>query len=96
MVVGLIRFEIYIHASRSLKDKRRVVKSLVEKVRSEFQNFSVSEVGSNDLWKRSEIGVATVSNDAQLVNSNLDRVLSYVKNRGSYEIISSNIELINF
>ena len=96
MIVGLMRLEIYIRSSRSLKDKRRIIKSLIEKVKCEFRNLSVSEVGSNDLWKRSEIGIVIVSNDTQFVNSSLDGVLNYLKSGSSYEVISNNIELISF
>ena len=96
MIVGVMKFEIYMHSSRSLKDKRRIIKSLTEKVKSEFQNLSISEVGSNDLWKKSEIGVAIVSNNVQFVNSNLDRVLNYIKNKGSCEIVTSSVELVSF
>lgn len=96
MIVGLMRLEIYIRSSRSLKDKRRIIKSLIEKVKREFRNLSVSEVGSNDLWKRSEIGIVIVSNDTQFVSSSLDGVLNYLKSGSSYEVISNNIELISF
>ena len=96
MIVGVMQIEIYMHSNRSLKDKRRIIKSLIEKVKSKFQNLSVSEVGSNNLWKKSEIAVAIVSNDIQLIQSNLDRVLSYIQDSVSCEIVSSNIEVINF
>ncbi|MGI9553751.1 MAG: DUF503 domain-containing protein [Thermodesulfobacteriota bacterium] len=96
MIVGVMQFEIYMHSSRSLKEKRRVIKSLTEKVKSKFKNLSISEVGSLNLWKKSEIAVAIVSNDIKIVNSNLDRVLNFVSENGSYEIISSNIEVIKF
>ena len=96
MIVGVMRFEIYMHSNRSLKDKRRILKSLTEKVKSKFKNLSISEVGSHNLWKKSEIAVAIVSNDVQFVNSNLDHVLNYIKDNGSFEIVSSKIEVINF
>lgn len=96
MIVGLMKLEIYIRSSRSLKDKRRIIRSLIEKVKREFRNLSVSEVGSNDLWKRSEIGIVIVSNDTQFVSSSLDGVLNYLKGGSSYEVISNNIELISF
>ena len=96
MIVGVMRFEIYMHSNRSLKDKRRILKSLTEKIKSKFKNLSISEVGSHNLWKKSEIAVAIVSNDVQFVNSNLDHVLNYIKDNGSFEIVSSNIEVVNF
>ena len=95
MIVGVMQFEIYMHSSRSLKDKRRIIKSLIEKVKSKFQNLSVSEVGSNNLWKKSEIAVSIVSDDTQIIQSNLDRVLSFVTDNTSVEIISGNIEVLN-
>ena len=95
MIVGVMQFEIYMHSSRSLKDKRRIIKSITEKVKSKFQNLSVSEIGSQNLWKKSEIAIAIVSNDSQLVNSNLDLVLNYLKNNGSIEIIESKIEVLS-
>jgi len=95
MIVGVMQFEIYMHSSRSLKDKRRIIRSLTEKIKSKFQNLSISEIGSHNLWKKSEIAVAIVSNDAQFVNSNLDHVLNYLKNNGSFEIVTSNIEVLN-
>lgn len=50
MIVGVLKIELLIEGSRSLKDKRTVVKSITEKVRNKFKNVSISEVGSNDLW----------------------------------------------
>ncbi|MGI9533371.1 MAG: DUF503 domain-containing protein [Thermodesulfobacteriota bacterium] len=91
-----MQFEIYMHSNRSLKEKRRLIKSLTDKVKSKFKNLSVSEVGSLNLWKKSEIAVAIVSNDIKIVNSNLDRVLNFVKENGSYKIVSSSIEIVYF
>ena len=96
MVVGVMQLEIYMHSCRSLKDKRRIVKSLTGKVKSKFQNLSVSEVGSLNLWKKSDIAIATVSNDTKLVQSNLDRVLKFINENDLCEVIATDVEVINF
>ena len=54
MIVGISVFELHLPSSRSLKDKRRVVKSLVERIHQRFR-VSVAETGFHDLHQRSEI-----------------------------------------
>ncbi|MBI4949611.1 MAG: DUF503 domain-containing protein [Deltaproteobacteria bacterium] len=94
MVIGVLRITVLIHESRSLKDKRQVVKSIVEKVKNRF-NVSVAEVDGADLWQRAEIGVAAVSNDGALVNSVMDKVLDFVDRLNLAEVSDHDIEIIN-
>ncbi|HYQ60748.1 MAG TPA: DUF503 domain-containing protein, partial [Desulfatiglandales bacterium] len=61
MVVGTLKIEFRIQDNHSLKDKRKIVRSMVDRVKNKF-NASVAEVGSNDNWQRIEIGVTTVGN----------------------------------
>ncbi len=60
MVVGVVSFELHLPESRSLKDKRRVIKSLIDRV---FQRYrvSIAETGFNDLHQRAELGIAAVT-----------------------------------
>ena len=60
MVVGVSVFELHLPASRSLKEKRRVVKSFVERLHERLR-VSVAETGFHDLHQRAEIGVAAVA-----------------------------------
>lgn len=62
MVVGTLELHLRIEGSFSLKDKRRVLRSLMDRVRREFQ-VSVAEVGDQDLWNVATVGVACVSNN---------------------------------
>jgi len=57
MVVGVCRVILNINEAFSLKEKRQVVKSIVERVKSRF-NASVAEVGFNDKWKNAIIGIS--------------------------------------
>jgi len=95
MVVGVCHISLLIHDSHSLKQKRQVIKSVVEKARGRF-NASVAEVGSNDVWQRAEIGVSVIGNDKAFVNSVLDKVLNFIENLHLAEVTGHDIELINF
>lgn len=55
-------FKLFIPHSRSLKDKRHVVRSLTDRIKARF-NASVVELSGNDVWQRADIGVAILSND---------------------------------
>ncbi|MBI2414210.1 MAG: DUF503 domain-containing protein [Deltaproteobacteria bacterium] len=94
MVIGVLRITLLIHESRSLKDKRQVLKSVVEKVKNRF-NVSAAEVGGADLWQRAEIGVAVVSNDGAFVNSVMDKVLDFVEGLHLAEVADHDIEIIS-
>jgi uncharacterized protein YlxP (DUF503 family) len=59
MIVGICVFELHLPASRSLKDKRRVVRSVVERLHQRFR-LSVAETDHHDLLQRAEIGLAAV------------------------------------
>ena len=64
MVVGVRRWELFLPASQSLKDKRRIVKSLKDRLRAKFQ-VSAAEVDHQDLWQRAALAAAIVSGDAR-------------------------------
>jgi uncharacterized protein YlxP (DUF503 family) len=93
-VVGTLKLSLYIHDNHSLKEKRKVVKSIVAKVQKRF-NVSIAEVGSNDKWQMIELGISAVGNDRRFVNSVLDNILSYIDSLYLGEIIDSNIEILN-
>jgi uncharacterized protein YlxP (DUF503 family) len=62
MKVGLLQFDLIIDGAESLKDKRRVVKSLKDRLHREHM-VSVAEVGDLELWNRASLGLACVSGD---------------------------------
>src|SRR5260221_13118407 len=72
MVVGVLRLTLYIHGASSLKDKRQVLRKVVDRLRSRF-NVSVAEVGDQDLWQKAVVGIVAVANDHSFVNEVLDK-----------------------
>ncbi|MEO2065393.1 MAG: DUF503 domain-containing protein [Desulfurobacteriaceae bacterium] len=77
-VIGYLELELYIPQSHSLKEKRSVVKRVLERLKGKF-NVSVSEVGSQDSWQSSVIGIVTVGTSKQVVDATLEKVVSFVE-----------------
>ena len=96
MVIGALRIELYIDGNRSLKGKRQMLRSVIQRVKSRFGNVSISEVDSQDLWQRATIGVSFVSNDAPYVNSVLDQVSGFIESMGIVQIVCRDLEIIHF
>ncbi len=79
MRVGILRVDLQILGATSLKEKRRVLRSLKDRLLSRF-NVSVAEVGSQDLWQRAELGVALVSLDAKGADAALQKIEAFIRN----------------
>ena len=94
MVVGTLKIEFRIEDNHSLKGKRKIVRSVVDRLKHKF-NASVAEVGSNDNWQRIEIGVTTVSNDRRHVDSSLSNILGFIESMSLAEIVNVETEVIN-
>ena len=78
MVIGLCTLELFLGEANSLKDKRRVIKSIMDKVRARF-NVSIAEVEQQELWQRSTIAFTCVSNEKAHADSTLNSVVRYVE-----------------
>jgi len=87
--------EIFLHDNFSLKGKRQVLRSIVQRARKRF-NISISEVEDQDLWQKSVLGICAVGNDRQHINSILDRVIHFIENTQLTDVANSQIEIINF
>ncbi|HBS29932.1 MAG TPA: hypothetical protein DEB06_10910 [Phycisphaerales bacterium] len=78
MVIGILQFEVIVPWSQSLKDKRRVVRSLKDRLHREHQ-VSVAEVGALDQHRVALLGLAVVGTDARRAGAVMDRVLAKVR-----------------
>lgn len=96
MVIGILRIDLYMNGNRSLKAKRQTLKSLIQRIKSRFNNVSVSEVGSHDLWQKATIGISLVGNESRIVNSVLDRVTQFIESTGVVEMGQREFEIIHF
>jgi hypothetical protein len=93
MVIGVCRIHLRIPESHSLKEKRHVIRKLIDRVRHRF-NVAISEVDDNDLWQRAQIGFCTVGNDRRFVNSSLDKIIDFIEKMYLAEVIEKEMEII--
>ncbi len=95
MILGVGRISIHIPESHSLKEKRRVVKSLLQRLRSRF-DVAAAEVGDQDLWQMAVIGIVSVSNSSQHSDEVLQRAIGFVEqNLQSGYITDVHTELVH-
>ena len=94
MVVGIGIITLRLHDCRSLKSKRKIVKSIIARIRNNFI-ISIAEAGSNDIHQKAEIGFAIVGNNRAVINSNIDKIFNLADRIGLAEIIDTEMEIIN-
>ena len=93
MIIGILNIELSIPESNSLKAKRQIIKSLKDKLRRSF-NISISETDNHDIWQRCSIGISMVGAEKSFINSALDRILDFVDEIPSVELIDSQLEFL--
>ncbi len=86
MFAGIVRIELHLPGSTSLKDKRSIVRGLKDRIR-ERVHAAVAEVDHQDLWQRAALGVAVVSGENHQVTEMLDSVRRLVEGTFGAELI---------
>ena len=94
MHIGILQFELLIRGAESIKDKRRVVKSVKDRLHREHM-VSVAEVGLLDSMGAARLGLAAVSADAKYLASVLDRVVEKLRNLGDAELGDVSREILH-
>ena len=94
MVVGTLKIEFMLFDNQSLKGKRKVVRSMVDKVKARF-NVSIAEVGSNDKWQKIELGISAVGNDRRHIDSSLSHILGFLDALCLAQIVNTEMDIIN-
>ncbi|NBG89171.1 DUF503 domain-containing protein [Isachenkonia alkalipeptolytica] len=92
MVVGICSIQLIMFENHSLKEKRHLIKSIIEKIKHRY-NVSIAEVGEHEKWQRSEIGIACVSNDKKHVDGVLQKIISYIDQDGRFDMEISQYEI---
>ena len=93
MTIGVLHLEFLIPGARSLKDKRRVMKSLKQVMRNRF-NCSVAEVEFQDLWQRARLAVCVVSSQNRHANEQLNEIARFASNKAGAELLNYRIEML--
>jgi uncharacterized protein len=93
MTIGVLQLELSIGDAMSLKDKRRVVKSLKDRI-AHGRNVSVAEVGALGLHRTAILGIAMVSNDSKYVEGALSKIVDFVRSVGTCDLTDYQIDLL--
>ena len=94
MVIGLCTIDLHLPGANSLKDKRSVIKSVMHRVRREF-NISIAEVEQQDVWRSAVIAVVTVSSDRAYAHGLLTKVVDWIeRTRLDAELVDYQIEML--
>lgn len=95
MFIGLGRLTLALGQSRSLKDKRAVVRKLVDRVRSKH-SVSIAEVDRHDAWQQAVLGLAVVGADGQQVRILVDEVVRDIEEAYVAPVLSVDVRLVKF
>ncbi len=97
MIVGVLRLTLHLPSPGSLKSKRHLLRSAIDRVKARF-NVSIAEVAENDLWQKSVLGVSAVGNDHAFVNESLDKVADFVASMhgGQIQVTGRDIEIVPY
>ena len=93
MIVGILRLELYFPASNSLKEKRKILKSLKDRLRTRH-NISVAEVEGQDLWQRSTLAFVSVSHNESSLHASFQRIHDEIEQRLPGGIVAEEIEFL--
>ena len=85
ITVGLLTLRLYVPESRSLTDKRMILERFKTVLHRQF-NVSIAEVGYQDQWQRSVVGVAGIGTDRRYVNGQLSQVVAWVERQRGVEL----------
>jgi uncharacterized protein YlxP (DUF503 family) len=92
MLMAALRLDLRIPACRSLKEKRRVIKTLTNGIRSTYQ-VAVAETGYHDQWQRTELGVAVVGSEGYHLRKVLHGVERFVERWAEVDVIDSDVTM---
>jgi uncharacterized protein YlxP (DUF503 family) len=91
MIVALARITLHLPDNQSLKGKRKVIKGLIEKIRNRF-DAAVAEVDDHELWQKAQLGMALVSNDAQVLDARVTKIIHFIEEQHVAQVVDSKVE----
>lgn len=92
MSIGVLTLQIIYPSVHSLKEKRRIIQPFFAKVKKTF-NVAIAEIGDQDVWQRSVVGIVTINSSTQELQRTLDYVVNFVGEENELELIDYQVEL---
>lgn len=91
-VVGRCELDLFIENSHSLKEKRRIIKSIKERLKNQY-NIAVCEFGDMSLWQRSQLGLVSCGNERSIVDTTLKRAIDFLNHVHVISLLNYTIEM---
>src|SRR5687767_12911089 len=95
MFISVARLTFQIPESSSLKDKRQVLRRIIDRVRARF-NVAVAEVESQDLWQKAVLAMAVVANERRHVDEQMEKIIHFVEEMYVAPLVSRETEVVAF
>jgi len=94
MLVGVCKVKLSFPENHSLKGKRQILTSLINRLRNKFQ-IAIAEVEHNDLWQLTTLGICAVSNEGRHLESLFSHIIQYLEEySGQYHLLSHEHEIL--
>jgi len=93
MHVGMLQVHCHVPDAQSLKDKRRILRGLMDRVRATFA-VAAAEVDDQDVWQSAVLGFACVSNDGRHAAEVMTKVLDWIRDGSAVSVVDHELETI--
>ncbi len=93
MHIGVLRIYFRIYEAHSLKEKRRIIRSIKDRVKNKF-NASIAEIGSQEMWNAGELGVAIIGSDHSYVNGAVEKAKNFIESFPAIIPIEHQIDML--
>ena len=93
MIIGTCSVELRLWEANSLKEKRHIVKSIIQKLKNQY-NVSVAEVDLQDKWKSAVLGIACVTNETVHAHSIISTVVNFIERDTRVELVDYRVEIL--
>ena len=95
MWITVLRLELLIPGSRSLKDRRQAVKSLKERIRNRY-DVACAEIGDLNNWNRASLGISAVANEKSLLQDLASDIARYAQNDANAQLTGFQKDFLNY
>ncbi len=93
MFIAVLTLELWIHEANSLKDKRMVVNSMLDRIRARFE-VSAAQLDTHDQWQQATLGVVAISNSQKPLHTLMNHVRDVAENENRCDITQCRLEII--
>ena len=93
MIIGILKLELHIPASNSLKHKRMILNSFKGRIRNNF-NVSISEIDNHDKWQKTTIAICQIGIEKAYIHKTIEKLLDFVEKFNNADLINHEVEIL--